>query len=295
MEILPDYTITEENMEADMAGTPALGLVAGNTYIVKLQGTEYTCVAWETVSPDAGTVVGLGDLYTATGGEMGTAATGEPFALMEFSPEAAAQAGVNVMVQPLVEMSFPIVFSIIGEGETAHKLDNRCLDLAWLPTIVSNAEVLSPRTTRLGSTSFVDFNTVENPVGLPFVVHFNDEQYECTMRLMTENGGVGYVLGNTMIISGGFDEPGEPFCFLKVPDLNEWMAFFDVTKFVDGELNIAVYGPGYNKMPDSFLPKSLFKNEDESFILTSAENADGYRRKFRITISYDGTLSATAV
>lgn len=124
VEILPDYTI---NSEEDIAGIPRLGLVEGNTYVVKLMGMEFTCVAWKVPYPEAGTVTGLGDIYTASEGVFGTAATGEPFVLMELPPEVAAQVGMNVMVEPLVEVEFPIVFSVVGEGVAIHKLDSRCL------------------------------------------------------------------------------------------------------------------------------------------------------------------------
>jgi hypothetical protein len=127
VEILPEYTITEENAEADMAGVPALGLVEGNTYVVKLNGTEYTCVAWSYNNPDLGAVVGLGDLYTATSGAAGTSATGEPFVLMELSPEVSAMVGIKVALEPLAEVPFPIVFSIVGSNATIHKIDPRCL------------------------------------------------------------------------------------------------------------------------------------------------------------------------
>lgn len=68
VEVLPEYIITEDNAEADMASIPALGLVAGNAYFVKLQSVEYTCIAWTVTHPDFGVVIGLGDVYTATSG-----------------------------------------------------------------------------------------------------------------------------------------------------------------------------------------------------------------------------------
>ena len=131
VEVLPDYVIASE---ADMTAIPALGLEEGKTYTVVIGGAEYECVAQSiAVSELAG--IALGDIYTATGGAIGSAATGEPFVLLELSPEIAAEAGINVTVQPLVDVPLPITVSIRQQEVSVNKLDNRCLDLAWLPVI----------------------------------------------------------------------------------------------------------------------------------------------------------------
>ena len=242
VEILPDYTITEENMDADMAGIPRLGLVAGNTYTVTLQGTEYTCVAWE-VTEGGMTAVGLGDIYTAMEGQVGSAPTGEPFLLMEYPPEIAAEQGVNVVAQPLVEMEFPIVFSITGKAVTVHKLDNRCLDLDWLPT--ANYQTVVP----MGE---YDNGTQVNSAIVPAVggnakVVYDGEPYNLTICDLGANG-LSYV-GNGYLVLETVANTGEPFVVVGAQGVLQ-------IKFADE--NSHSFGAeiaNIDKIPEYFLPE----------------------------------------
>ena len=240
VEILPEYTI---NSEADMAGIPRLGLVAGNTYTVKLQGMEFTCVAWaETVEGLA--VVGLGDIYTFSGGEIGTTATGEPFVLMEVPPEMAAQVGINVMVQPLVAMEFPVVFSITGGGATVHKLDNRCLDLAWLPTTEKvEVEVLAT-TNSYAYNSNPTLNRTHLLEGDEVIVIFDSVEYRTSVYA-----------SYSMLQFGDYNFVAFPFFFQSGYDGAAYT--LQVGDDEDHAVSVIKIETVYNEMPDDFLPSSV--------------------------------------
>lgn len=289
VEILPDYTI---NSEADMAGIPRLGLVAGNTYIVKMQGTEYTCVAWATTFEGIA-VVGLGDLYTFSEGAMGTAATGEPFILMEVPPEAAAEIGINVMVEPLVEMAFPIVFSIYQGCQTIHKLDNRCLDLAWLPTVTKEYVEYIPEYTTDTGRNFEKFMDIPSLVGgKKYRVTFDGVEYVREAKDYAE-GTDDLVMVGVGNIRGGFPnssaaDTGEPFLIWEqyvVSEGKSGIFFYVVDYRVPHTVHVEVMDEIPNKLPAEFLP-----DDATSFTLVSPNGT-----KYAVTVSDDGTLSATAL
>lgn len=113
VEVLPEYTVASEE---DAVSLPHLNLVAGETYNVEVLGFEFECVAVDVPEMDA---VCLGDLYTATGGQLGTVATGEPFFILE---------QINMTgIQPLIEVSLPVTVRITCNGATVHTMDARCL------------------------------------------------------------------------------------------------------------------------------------------------------------------------
>lgn len=256
VEILPDYTITEDNSEADIAAIPALGLVAGATYTVTLNGTEYTCVA-TLLEEDGLSAVCLGDAYTLTGGQVGTAPTGEPFVLLEYSPELAVELGMNVAVQPLSEnITLPITFSIYSGGVTVHKLDNRCLDLAWLPT--SELSTVIEETTVEHNTYMGDFGYGQFPVGTEVVVLVDGTPYKTTVQTAGEGtdqywfAAIGNVAQVTMLLNN-----------------SHW-------SFADGASHqVEICIEGYNKMPAEFLPKGTpYVQEDVLLAETNAESSE---------------------
>lgn len=272
VEILPEYTIASEE---DLAAFPALGLVEGNTYIVKLNGAEYTCVAWA-MTDEGATAVGLGDIYTATGGSMGTEATGEPFVLIEYPPEVAAQMGMNVAIEPIGDISLPITVSIIGDGAEIRKLDNRCLDLAWLPT--SKLNIVIEETTVENNGTLSGFTIDDGYVaGTDVVVVVDGVEYFDTVASIELGASTIFYVGNLAVSDASMSNTGEPFCCLV--NVGQFV-------FADGashKVSIGKYAP--DKMPAEFLP------EDATvFYLTSPGG-----KKFAVTVSDDGTLSAAEV
>ena len=169
--ILPDFTITSEE---DMARVPRLGLIPGNTYTVKIAGFgEWTCTAVTAMITNGFTfpVVGIGNLGDWTGVN-----TGEPFALIEIPPAYAAEVGMSVILQPLVDdFQLPVTFSIRGSRKEIRKLDNDCLDLDWKPNYTEIP--LVPEVTITGG-ELVDVGVDINPKDdETFVVYYDGVRY----------------------------------------------------------------------------------------------------------------------
>ena len=133
VEILPETTIATEE---DMVALPSLGLMAGNDYVVRINGTEYNCPAFN-LNLDGLTGVALGNTLVIGGEDNGL-----PFVVADLSPEAAAQAGLYVIIQPITEeLTFPLAVSIYGEAVQIRKLDNRCLDMDYLGAVLGSSAV----------------------------------------------------------------------------------------------------------------------------------------------------------
>ncbi len=276
VEILPDYTITEENMDADMMGIPALGLVAGNTYVVTINGVDYTCVA-QALDFEVFTAVSLGDIYTASNGEFGTAATGEPFVLIEYPPEVVAESGMTVMVQPLSEdIALPVTFSIKGDGTTIHKLDNRCLDLEWLP-IYDSAQIYSNPALELGNINLVNDRYVGAAFGenvLPLVegqtysVTLDGVTYECVAEKDNSSGMI--YIGNIKLTTSSVDFTGMPFLIAAGynPAFNTSLTIYYIKVTAEeysagvAYRSVSITSEQPNKLPAEFLPDTVATKAD---------------------------------
>ena len=133
VEILPETTIVTEE---DMAALPSLGLMAGNDYVVGINGSEYTCTAF-ILNAEGLTGVALGNTLVIGGEDNGL-----PFVVADLSPEAAAQAGLYVIIHPITEeITSPLAVSIYGEAVQIRKLDNRCLDMDYLGAVLGSSAV----------------------------------------------------------------------------------------------------------------------------------------------------------
>lgn len=146
----------------------AVDLKVGETYIVNYNGVDYECVCQAAPAglindPDA---VAMGN-FSVVGGTN----TGEPFAML------ASYTYQEVDIIDLVG-SASVTIAIYGEGELAHKLDNRCLDLEWLPAPVGE-KVVAAEKTITSADKFPDFtySMVEN--GQKLIVYFDGVRYEC--------------------------------------------------------------------------------------------------------------------
>lgn len=106
--------------------TNAPELRVGETYKVLINGVEYVTQSVGWASSDQGSIIILGDAYTASGGEVGNAPTGEPFYIM-------AEAGGNVFAVKSFEGLTSMTLAIYQGGGIARKMDARCLpELPWL-------------------------------------------------------------------------------------------------------------------------------------------------------------------
>lgn len=113
VEILPDTTIEYIEGDGHFAYIPSLVLEVGKTYIVKWNGTEYTCVGQDVSAlMEMEGAVALGNLSSA-----GLNGNGEPFALV----------WAEGLVLAETDTTDPITISIKTESEIVHKLDPKYL------------------------------------------------------------------------------------------------------------------------------------------------------------------------
>lgn len=119
-EILPESQMVYNEEEGFFVLESALDLVVGDTYTVNWNGAEYKSVAVDGTALGGTGVIVLGDVYTASGGAVGTESTGEPFMVM-----VSVEEGVTAAI-PL-DGSASVTISIYQGDITIHKLDNRCL------------------------------------------------------------------------------------------------------------------------------------------------------------------------
>jgi hypothetical protein len=252
--ILPSVTIATEE---DLRTIPPLGLVEGDTYIVDLNGTEFVCVAWK-VEYEGLPVVGLGDIYTGSHGEMGTKPTGEPFVLMEIPPEVAIQLGVNVVVQPFVEeLTLPVVFSIYHNDERIHKLNGKFLP-EGVPyiEIAPMVEVL-PETTLESHPGEDGYFFINRPgkllIGETYTVVWNGVEYEA--KTWSEDGVPFLTNVETDVTTG------ENLLFgIMLLDFQpeELFGYYGMVIAADGasEVTLSIRGPGEkpHKLSEKLMP-----------------------------------------
>lgn len=248
VEILPETQATFDEVDNAFVIADAIpGVVTGEKYIVKYNGVEYETVAAE-YTEDGITLNALGDLGGASGG----VSTGEPFAMIVADAEAAAALGMGALIMPL-DGATSVTISITTAGETIHKLDNKYLDLDWLP--VCNETPLIAETTVEHSGKLEGLCYDELPVGKRIVVAVDGEKYQtAVMRAGSGTDAVDWI-GNIAIFGqeyvGTEYDTGEPFYAVVLSSSLNFL-------FADGSSHtIAIYDLVPNKLPEEFLPDSV--------------------------------------
>jgi hypothetical protein len=246
--------IVDDDIFAVTENAPTL--VVGQTYIVNWNGTEYTCVGQDMSAMTPGAVF-LGD-----GSTVGMPSNGEPFAIVSV-----LENDTQVLSVIPFDGTTELTLSIKGMVETVHKLDNRCLDLEWLPTVEKiDTMVYEPNMIASGANLF---EYTRLPVGTNVAVMFDDVRYECVVEQNSATGW--FVIGNLSIVNAEeFHNTDEPFV---IRALFETGLYF--VGFADGNNHkIAVYkvDAAYNKLPEEFLPESAATKEYVNEMLGVIEN-----------------------
>ena len=175
-EILPEtQLIVDDNDSSEyyFMEVVTAPIVGGDTYIVSYNGVEYPCAAVE-MTEEGMTAYIFGNYALMSG----AGDTGEPFIAIVLPAEYAAAMGVGGMVMS-IDGSTPVTIGISGSSREVRKLDNRCLDLEWIPTKQSAGIVLIPEVTAsgtgyvkgIGSRDFLPYDRV--------IVVFDGVEYEC--------------------------------------------------------------------------------------------------------------------
>lgn len=238
VEVVPETTVAIDPSENSYIGTDAYLLEAGKAYVVKWNGVEYPCdtIAYAEGDTDLGVI--LGNYGALTGG----ASTGEPFVMVFLYPSMAAEMGMGMMVVAM-DGSASATFSIRFKGEVVYPLDNKYLNLAWLPTTEKGATLMEE--TALDLTNATALTLAYSPAETqPLIIFFDGVRHYCEPA--TNEGTLCYGSGN-------------PFTIMVMSGV------YSIVAAVPGAHTVAVYDPSgegkiYNIMPTAFLPSMAFKS-----------------------------------
>lgn len=248
VEILPKTTIVGGDDNGDGINDSQMlmlpELVGGKTYIVNWNGIEYECVGQEVKENE------ITGFFIGNGANMGLSGNNEPFSILHTSMFLEMTGGeFNSMITFTDGDTHPNpTISIRGGNETVHKLDNKYLDLEWLPTVTKKLvekSNLSGQYSSDGKWGFAGV-TIDINEGDEVVVECNGLEYKSVVRVRE---GMRY-FGNLSIVSNDLPNTGEPFLYL-----------YDSAALrctgVAGEpftIIISAVEKIYNKMPEEFLP-----------------------------------------
>lgn len=297
VEIFPETspTYSAEDSLFMMAGN--LGLVDGKTYIVNWNGTEYTSTASDIsamIDAPAGSAFAMGNMGAM---DPNFPNTGEPYLIQ------------NVPVQGFwiampLDGATELTISITQDANIIKKLDNKFLDLAWLPTTYKGFE-------RIWEATFTSGQAVNIPEDVATVLttadeikaECNGEAYNLKAYILTETQDGNAIerryFGNLSISLSEMPDTGEPF-LIEVFSANGayWTSFFRTKSGITVEtvaIDAAVLK--YNTMPEEFLPGNAETTVPE--LSGSSHNSDAavlaliekeYAKKGVAICKYDGSI-----
>ena len=263
---------TFEGVEVEQIYTQPLGLKVGGTYIVKINGVIYENVAVEA------DFMGIGRnqiFVTDNIGDIGNCKYG----LIEVP---GGIDGVYAMLNVTPDGSTSHTVSVSCKSEVIHKLDNKYLDLDWLPIRKNEVDVvLEEKTLNYNTTATTSQKQTKGfhlEDGKKYVVYWKGAPYECTAKgyVVSGNGYDAYlvVLGNAAVVgtsSTSFDvidtsiDSGEPFGIVNMYMLESDV--YDLTYFVRNEtgqseditVKIECNNEILNTLPKEYLPSSVIK------------------------------------
>lgn len=240
-ELIPTET-TDEG--AVFSLTSPIEVSVGLEYTVYWNGTEYksVCQSMEgvTLLGNVGAILGTGD-------------TGEPFIIVIFPPEQSAETGSYANVLAL-DNSEEVLFGI--SLKDFKKLDNKFLDLDWIPKKVApEVEIVSKMTVASNNSSLSDYLTIDMlNVDKTYVIYFDGERYE--YKPVSYEGAYGemYYLGNLGFFGNAPDDGAK---FVLAVGTGEVDRETIIHLKDNQEHTLAIYGLGEavpNKLPEEYLP-----------------------------------------
>ncbi len=248
---------------------------------VAYNGVDYVCpVFFMSMGDTSGYALGNYGLITGTGD------SGEPFVIGLYTAELAEETGMYGMVMSTEGLTSDITLAI-GGGKGIVKLDNKFLDLDWIPAeyVVDGDELLGPVTA--SDNGMIPRLTSSELAGQNEVVVYCDSKryiqriYQGSLAGMEEGTAI---IGNIGLLSGDAGNSEENFVFIVLPQGT-------MTGFTDnGTHTISVYKKGIatSKMPEKFMPESV-----DGIVLRSS--TAGSTKLFRLTVNDSGALTATEI
>lgn len=213
-DIIPETTIEIDPESGVGVYANKIKLTAGETYVVKWNGTEYNCVAQDSNVPvgDGSNIenvgVGVGDFGLLTGGE----STGEPFFIVAANATGEALLGVSTAIQAL-DGSASVVLSIFGKGKVVHKIAGELLTEGTPYAEPFDDVIMAAWPSSIGSDGMFSDPVGKVVVGNVYKVNWGGTVYECVAREVNGNTYLGN--GANDILSGGI-ATADPFCVVFI-------------------------------------------------------------------------------
>ena len=242
VELLPECNPSYNEGDVAFLIMGAIPFVVGEEITVNWNGTPYKCLTYRFVpDEETGEIVVFGNSEALTN-EWGLAveANDAPFVFISIALQSVT------MVLPL-DGSTEVTVSILSNRETVHKLDNKYLDVDWLPGI-EKKDILPLQTVETTTTTDqkyyfahvpyngADFWGTEISVGKKITVEVNGRPYECVVSgdamdgFLTSAGTVNLAFHSQSIV---------------------------VSTIGSQTLTLRVYIPDHNKMPVEYLPDEV--------------------------------------
>lgn len=302
VEILPE---TQLLFIEDMDGfsiTQELSLAVGETYFVTYNGVGYRTVAQEQIDESMGAAIVLGNFGAMTGGED----TGEPF-VVAYAPNVYVDMGMSGFLMAIDGATSVTLAIYQGGDETIHKMDNKYLDLAWLPTIDKKlVDIVEEQEFTVASSGNViqisDNYAFDLVLGEEYKVVYNGTEYECIAKSLPYDEGLYvYYIGNAGMRLEA-EDTGEPFLYVVITDGTGSMqrSFYSVDANASVTIGIKGYQYAPNKLPKEFLPDDIVFDVNPADMTVNCEQysaSDFYNefsslvdKNFVLSIVYDDTI-----
>jgi predicted nucleic acid-binding Zn-ribbon protein len=187
--------VSAEGEALSTAMMSPLGLAAGETYTVEVNGVAYTGTA-AAIKFQGFPVVAMGDVYTMSGGQIGTAPTGDPYVLIDFG--APLMEGMYWALE-MLDSSDISLLSISGTKKEVITMSPDFLPEGYAKFSRKESEVLPETTFSDWDINGENDGVIGEAILLPnkkYLVEFDGTCYEFTSSSIDLGGG-GVLLGDT--------------------------------------------------------------------------------------------------
>lgn len=304
-EILPETKLTAPYPEEEpgiFTITTPISLTIGEQCTVNLDGTEYqsTAIDGGVLNSDfAGLPVLMNDGVDMSTGE------GIVFLLLVVPPEAFEENGYYAMLQ-VVSGATELTISIYQGGETIHKLDNKFLNLDWIPS-VDATELIAPQTVDRNTSNKVITDFVPTAgqkvavyfdgIRLPGVVGTDGEKTWITPRgFLGKTANNNHVGDYFSVVTTPYPEEMPDYVvtsqfYLHYTEADGWSVIQGATCLIT--FTIAVYEETADEIPDVFMPAGFavpnlrcVYSITESIKTTNWVEEDGYYSGYLQAFNY---------
>lgn len=286
IEILPSmFFEIEEGFQSTL--NQKVELEIGKTYTVLFNNAYIQCVA-TSVSLE-GDPIALGNL-TKYGYNIGV---GYGFGILVYPDNRVTIDWYNATSDD-VTTGMSNYLGVYDNNEIVNKLDNKYLNLDWIPTNTREMLLSSCPSVADYGIPFLTTGMIHKDQSL--IVYWDGIRYECVVSTIAGYSESEFLfIGNRSFCNGKdtvtetYENTGEPF-LLEVGKASTYSVYHDL-KFH----SISVYTIEENKLPDNYIPDDIVRVVDDGKALVIKSSTVDSTKIFKITVDDSGTLSATPV